>query len=665
MSLLERVVRAHRCRSTHHYIALDALSLIGGEQGEAWKSVFLVHHEHLLEGAKAPDAKFKDFKNHVCHVNEGLWGGAPGKAMEWYARSVELLRAKKWSKAAYALGVLSHYYADPIQPFHTGQTEEEGVIHRAVEWSIAKSRDVIDEMIEANGYPDIRVPAGPGFVADMVVEGATLSNTFYNTFIDHYDLDRGVSHPPSGLDDTMREGIAELVAYATAGFAVLVTQAVEEAAVAPPKVGLTLQGYIETLDIPLRWITAKLADVNDRAQVERMYKEFQKTGKVIKNLPEDDKIIRKKHAAQVLRVPLKELDKQEIRPIGTAHVLPEGVAPVVTEEPEAEIAEEDIILDEAAEIEADAEEIDVEEIESNEVEPEAVDTEDDVDVEEELILDEADFAAIEEAGLDVDGETEEEAELSAGDDEDEDEDDEAYESDEDEDEYEDDEEDEDFDEEDEDDEDFDEDEDDEGYDEDDESEEYDEEEDYEESEYEDEDDYEAEEYDDSAEEVSEDKVDEIAASEEEDDASVDAPHVRSSGLTRESPVVDAPSIGPKTAARLEDVGIFTIGDLLDCDIEETAFLLDVHYIDSETLRDWQDQTKLMMEVPGLRVHDVQIMVGAGIRTSKELAEAPARTLFLLATEFLNSPEGERVRRGDDLFMEEEVEEWIERARDAA
>jgi hypothetical protein len=357
MSLLERVVRAHRCRSTHHYIALDALSLIGGEQGAAWKAIFLVHHEHLLEGAKAPDAKFKDFKNHVCHVNEGRWGGAPDKATEWYARSIELLRAKKWSKAAYALGVLSHYYADPIQPFHTGQTEEEGVIHRAVEWSIAKSRDVIDELIEANGYPDIEIPDGPGFVADMVVEGATLSNTYYDTFIDHYDLERGVSHPPSGLDDTMREGIAELVAYATAGFAALLTQAVEEAAVAPPKAHLTLQGYIETLDIPLRWITAKLADVNDRAQVERMYKEFKKTGKVIRNLPEDDKIIRKKHAAQVLRVPLKELDKQEIRPIGTAHVLPEGEVPAIVEEPEAEIVEEDIILDEAAEIEADVEEI--------------------------------------------------------------------------------------------------------------------------------------------------------------------------------------------------------------------------------------------------------------------------------------------------------------------
>jgi Domain of unknown function (DUF4332)/Zinc dependent phospholipase C len=692
MSLLERVVRAHRCRSTHHFIALDALSLIGGEQGVAWKAVLLVHHEHLLEGAKAPDSTFKDFMNHVCHVNEGQWGGAPGKAMEWYARSVELLREKKWSKAAYALGVLSHYYADPIQPFHTGQTEEEGVIHRAVEWSIAKSRDVIDEMIEANGYPDVQVPDGPGFVADMVLEGATLSNTYYNTFIDHYDLKKGVSDPPSGLDDTMRDAIAELVAYATAGFAAIVTQAVEEAAVAPPKVSLTLQGYIETLDIPLRWITSKMADAGDRAQVERMYKEFQKTGKVVKTLPDDDKFIRKQHASQVLRVPLKQLDKQEIGPIGSAHVPSEGEAPqveeaevlleetgaeapVVVEEAvieevaveeaaEAEIAQEDAPVEEhiggeVEEIEAEVEQdIDTEEeIEGDaqeEIEDE-VDDEVEDEAEEELILDADELAELEEADF-----SEEEADLSASDDEDEEdesEDEDEFESDDDEDEYEDDEEalDED---EDEDDEEYD--EDDESDDEeDDESDEYDEEEDDEESEYEDED--EAEEYDDAAEEESEDAID----ADEESDEAPEPVRAYTPGLTREDPVVDAPSIGPKTAARLEAVEIYTIGDLLDCDIEETAFMLDVHYIDSETIRDWQDQTRLMMDIPGLRVHDVQIMVGAGIRTKKELAEAPARTLFLLATEFLATPEGERVRRGDDLFMEEEVEEWIERAQDAA
>ena len=80
MTLLERVIRAHRCRSTHHFIAFDALSLIGGEQAEGWKSLMLVHHEHLLKGAKAPDDTFKDFKNHVLHISEGEWGGARAKA---------------------------------------------------------------------------------------------------------------------------------------------------------------------------------------------------------------------------------------------------------------------------------------------------------------------------------------------------------------------------------------------------------------------------------------------------------------------------------------------------------------------------------------------------------------------------------------------------------
>ena len=48
MSLLERVIRGHRCRSTHYYIAMDALSLNASDEEEKWKDLFLVHNEHLL-----------------------------------------------------------------------------------------------------------------------------------------------------------------------------------------------------------------------------------------------------------------------------------------------------------------------------------------------------------------------------------------------------------------------------------------------------------------------------------------------------------------------------------------------------------------------------------------------------------------------------------------
>ena len=549
MSLLERVIRGHRCRSTHHYIAMDALSLIASDEADKWKDLFLVHHEHLLEGAKAPDSKFKDFRNHVLHISEGEWGGAPGKAMEWYATAVDHLRRKQWSKAAYALGVLSHYYADPIQPFHTGQTEEEGTMHRAVEWSIAKSRDKIDARIETLGYPDVPVPEGAGFVADMVRNGARLSHPHYQTFIDHYDLDVGVKDPPAGLDETMFDAIVELVAYATAGFGAIMSRAIEEAAVSPPKTNLTLQGYIETLDIPIRWVTAKLSDAADKRTVTRMYKEYQKTGKVIRTLPEDDKAIRKMHAKQVLRVPLKQLDKQELGPIGSKNKAVEERLLNALIEPEAEEAApvEEIATEAPEPVEAKAE-------------PAVADGPNPEEIP-------APKKAAPPKAEDVLFEPEPEAEI----------------------------------------------------------------------------------------------VPETRAAEPEDDGE-SGDIARRSRITRESPVVEAPSIGKKTAKRLSRAGITTVGDLLDCDTEETVFLVDVAYIDVDTLNDWKDQTILMMEVPGLRVHDAQILVGAGIRNRKELAEAPARTLFMLASEFLQTPQGDRVIRDDDYLAEEEVEEWIEMAK---
>jgi hypothetical protein len=136
-------------------------------------------------------------------------------------------------------------------------------------------------------------------------------------------------------------------------------------------------------------------------------------------------------------------------------------------------------------------------------------------------------------------------------------------------------------------------------------------------------------------------------------------------LTRESPIVDAPSIGRKTARRLGAAGITNVGDLLDCDIDETVHLLNARHIDADALADWQDQSRLMMEVPGLRVHDAQILVGAGIRSASDLAGASARDVFLAAMDFLTSPQGDRVLWDDAQFEEEEVEGWISMAQASA
>ena len=108
MSLLFNVLFAWKCKSTHHKLALDALTQLRGPDAQRWENLFLKNVEPFLEGSKAPDDRFKDFRNHVLHVSENYWGGAVAAATQWYGMTVESLRAEDWTTAVYRAGVLSH-----------------------------------------------------------------------------------------------------------------------------------------------------------------------------------------------------------------------------------------------------------------------------------------------------------------------------------------------------------------------------------------------------------------------------------------------------------------------------------------------------------------------------------------------------------------------------
>ena len=674
MTLLELVIIAHRCRSTHHFIAIDALSLLKGKDAELWHDLVLRYHTSLLKGAKAPDKEFRDFHNHVLHVEEGEWGGARDAAMEWYGKAVAALRNHKWSDAVYALGVMTHYYADPIQPFHTAQTEEEGAIHRAVEWSIAKSRDTIKAMVDARGYPTVTAGRDTGFVADMVLAGAKFSNPHYQTFIDHYDIDKGVKTPELGLDETMLDILADLVAYATAGIATLFERAFEEAAVKPPKIDLDLPGYLAALDIPIRKLTKRMADTKDRKIVEAMYEELQETGKIIKTLPADDRLIRRLHAKQVLRKSMAELDAQPLKRLGTKHVpmktpprpveyvlklvpVPVGgskltatAAPI----PAPIVPDPDVFGEpaprETAEIAADTKRnviklaaIATPIIETVDDTPEPIDrptpadqvlaeldAKSDAEAKAQAKRDaeakataeaEAAFKAEVEAKRLADEEAKAKAETEAR---------EKAEA---------------------------------------EAKETAETEAREKAEAEARAEADAKakaaalEAKEKLEAEAKAAAEKAEASETKNKSTKLSKAERTDRLSEDSPVVDAPSIGPKTASRLEKVGIVTIGDLLAADVEETATALNVRYITVETLTDWQDQTRLMLEAPGLRVLDSQILVGAGIRSAKDLANASARSVLKAATSFLETPSGSRVLWGSESTVNEgEVKQWIDLAR---
>ncbi len=135
-------------------------------------------------------------------------------------------------------------------------------------------------------------------------------------------------------------------------------------------------------------------------------------------------------------------------------------------------------------------------------------------------------------------------------------------------------------------------------------------------------------------------------------------------LETSDPVVDAPSIGPKSAERLEAIGINTVSDLLEADAEATAKLIKDRRINGDTFRDWQVQARLVCRVPNLRGHDAQILVACGVTDPQTLAEQNASSLLKEVSRFVNTMEGKRVLRNGKRPDLAEVTAWIEWAESA-
>ncbi|MDB5337433.1 MAG: hypothetical protein JWN70_3052 [Planctomycetaceae bacterium] len=321
MSLLWRLIFSSRCTSTHHKLALDALRFVRGPQSDLWANLFLANCEQYLTGSKAPDNEFKDFKNHVLHVEDGFWGGATVSARHWYQKTVASLSQGDWPEAIYNAGVLSHYFTDPFQPFHTGQTEEEGKVHRPAEWSIFKSYDELQAILEHDltGYPEWEMTDRTDWLEEAIRQGAIAAHQSYDVCVDHYDLSRGIKNPPSGLDQEMKDRLARLIGMAVIGFARVLERAFEESGSSPPDVAVSLHVFLATLKVPINYVTRKLTDIHDRAIVEAIYLEVQEKGKVIDALPEDERLVRKLYAQEVLKVPVRQLDAQPAKATGTQY----------------------------------------------------------------------------------------------------------------------------------------------------------------------------------------------------------------------------------------------------------------------------------------------------------------------------------------------------------
>lgn len=133
-------------------------------------------------------------------------------------------------------------------------------------------------------------------------------------------------------------------------------------------------------------------------------------------------------------------------------------------------------------------------------------------------------------------------------------------------------------------------------------------------------------------------------------------------LHLDSPIVDAPSIGPKTASRLERIGVIQVSDLLQREAAELSRRLHDRRITPETCLAWQQQATLVCCIPELRGHDAQVLVACGYTDVAAIAIQSPETLFAIVGPFVNSDRGQRLLRSAKTPDLEEVRYWVDCAR---
>ncbi len=520
MSLLFRIIYAAHAKGTHHKLALDALRQLTSPDAEGWQRLFLKHAETFMSGSKAPDDTFKDFKNHVLHVRDNYWGGALGKAEEWYGALCTALRAQDWEAVVWNAGVLSHYMTDPIQPFHTGQSAAENSIHRAAEWSISRSYDDLRALgIATTGDFILTAGDGPTWLRELVCAGAEKANVHYETLIGHYDLAKGVVDPPAGLDALSRKILSELIVYASATFAAALDRAFAETGAVPPEVDLGLDTVMAALKIPAKTLAKRMANAEDKRIVVAMFDELNATGKVEATLPEDDRVVRDLHAAEVEAPRLAERAAQKVAVLKATTLAAIAPPPAAAVPPIAALATPSVAR-----------------------------------------APQPDAAPVLSAPRPVPRLTEA-----------------------------------------------------------------------------------------------------IAAA--TGTAPAPAPSARHY-LAPGDNIERAPTIGPKTADRLATLGIVSVSDFLAAEPGPVADALGWRGMSADTIVLWQDQCRLMLDIPGLRGGHAELLAQSGFRSAEAVAEADDASLSASVLAFAATPAGQRILRDGAPPDIEKIKAWVTAARSA-
>ena len=148
---------------------------------------------------------------------------------------------------------------------------------------------------------------------------------------------------------------------------------------------------------------------------------------------------------------------------------------------------------------------------------------------------------------------------------------------------------------------------------------------------------------------------------------MDAPEPQEKSSTRSqlqpsSPIVDAPAIGPKTAARFEAIGLVTIEDLLSQDADWIASELNTKWITAGLVSQWQSQARLACQIERLSAAGAGLLVMAGIETADDLARRDPMKIHAMLQTAAETAEGKRLLRDQGPPPLKSVQRWVEAAR---
>lgn len=123
-------------------------------------------------------------------------------------------------------------------------------------------------------------------------------------------------------------------------------------------------------------------------------------------------------------------------------------------------------------------------------------------------------------------------------------------------------------------------------------------------------------------------------------------------------LVDAPSIGPKTAARFAAIDVHTVADFLDADLNAMHRRLATAWITKDTLQTWRFQATLMCQLPSMLAREVQLLVGAGWTSIDVIARASTEQMIASVQLYADSHAGRRHLRGAEPPDGERLSEMI-------